>query len=222
MMLETATEYLTRLKKNNNREWFQENKKEFESAKTEFVGFIESLIARITEFDSEIFGIDAKKCLFRIYRDIRFSRDKTPYKTNFGAYISPGGKKSDVAGYYIHLEPARSFLAGGLYKPSTESLLKVRTSIVNETEDFLEIVENERFKTYFPNLTDTDKLKTAPRGFPKDHEAIEYLRLKNLIAVHPLEDLQVASDDLPEKSAEVFEAMQDFLIFIRNACAPEL
>lgn len=214
--MKTVLKFLRKLNKNNRRDWFLENKNEYEKAKGDFTVVVADLIQRISEFDQAVVGVNPEKCLFRIYRDIRFSRDKTPYKTNFGAYIAPNGKKSGVAGYYFHLQPGECFLAGGLYKPSGPDLFNVRTAIANRTEEFLDIIDSPKFKKYFPDITDTEKLKTAPRGFPKDHRAIQYLRLKNLIAVHRVSEDEVLREDFLDQTAEVFESMTEFIGFIRS------
>lgn len=219
MALKNVIAFLKKLKKNNNREWFQSHKSEFESAREDYSEFIGTLIGEIADFDGEVAGVEPKECLFRIYRDVRFSKDKSPYKTNFGAYIAPGGKKSGATGYYAHIEPGECFLAGGLYRPPTAQLNKVRKAIVSDPKRFSKIVEDRTFKKNFKDFTDTEKLKTAPRGFPKDHEALEYLRLKNLIAVHRVTEKEIVAPAFPKKAAKIFRSMYGLVDFIRSAAS---
>ena len=145
--------FLGELRKNNNREWFQANRKWYEQCRSEFEFFVTLLINEIGKFDRSIGALKASDCLFRIYRDIRFSPDKTPYKTNFGAYIAKGGRKSEFAGYYFHIEPGNCMLAGGIYMPSKEILKAIREEIYHNTEDFLAIIHNKDFQKVFLEIS---------------------------------------------------------------------
>src|SRR6266496_3900330 len=129
MLKKSTLDFLKKLKKNNNREWFNENKNLYLDAKEDFDYFVNELIQEISESDSSVAGLQPKDCTFRIYKDVRFSKDKTPYKTNFGAAIQQGGRKSPASGYYIHISPTEVFVAGGIYMPSPENLLKIRNYI---------------------------------------------------------------------------------------------
>ncbi len=129
MALEKTYKFLNELEANNNREWFAENKQKYQESKIEFENFIQGIILRLHEVDSQVGNLQAKDCIFRIFRDVRFSKDKVPYKTNFGAYMSTGGRKSPKAGYYLHVEPNSSFLGGGIYMPESANLNKIRTEI---------------------------------------------------------------------------------------------
>lgn len=186
-----SLEFLKGLEKNNNREWFQANRKKYEAARTEILAFVELLAAGIGKFDPELGPVDPKRALFRINRDIRFSLDKSPYKTNFGAFLARGGKKSGFAGYYFHIEPGGCFIAGGIYHPEPEILKKVRQEIFENPEEFQEIISGKTFREYFGELYD-DRLKTPPRGFPRDFAQIDLLRYKSYIV----------SRDLPESLLE--------------------
>ena len=129
-MLQPATlTFLKGLKKNNNKPWFDANRKKYEASKADFISFVDNTISAITKFDPAVSSLKAKDCIFRINRDIRFSKDKSPYKSNMGAYINPGGKKINTPGYYFHCEPGQSFAAGGLYIPEPGVLAKIRQEI---------------------------------------------------------------------------------------------
>ena len=152
MLKKSTVDFLKKLKKNNNREWFSTNKHLYEDAKTDFDTFVYELIQEIGEYDETIAHLQPKDCTFRIYKDVRFAKDKTPYKTNFGAAIQEGGRKSGVAGYYLHVQPGEFFLAGGLYMPEADKLLKIRNSIAANYDEFFEIVRNKEFKKFFKSI----------------------------------------------------------------------
>lgn len=215
--METTLKFLKQLAKNNNKEWFDENRKTYEASKTEFEKIVKSVIEKSLVFDKELGGVEAKKCLFRINRDIRFSKDKTPYKSNMGASINPGGKKGMGAGYYIHIEPGKSFLAGGCYMPEPPVLAAIRQEIDYHTKDFKRIIEAKDFKTYFKELADEgDKLKTAPKGYPKDHPELSLLQHKHFIATHYIKDDVILNINFPAYASKVFKAMLPLNLFLRK------
>jgi uncharacterized protein (TIGR02453 family) len=215
---ETIT-FLKRLDRNNNREWLQAHKPDFETAKEDFAKFVADLIGRISKFDPKVGGLLPESCTFRIYRDIRFSKDKKPYKTNFGAYLSPGGRKSSAPGYYFHLQPGQSFLAAGKHNPEPGELLQIRRTIANHTDEFLKILNARKLQKCFGEIRGP-KLKTAPKGFPKDHEAMEYLKLKSFIAyVEVPEDKFVVSREFPTFVASTFKETKPLVDFLRRALA---
>lgn len=216
--METTFKFLKQLAKNNSKEWFDENRKQYETSKAEFEKIVKAVIDKSALFDKELAGIEAKKCLFRINRDIRFSKDKSPYKLNMGASINPGGKKEMGAGYYIHIQPGKSFLAGGCYMPPPDVLAKIRQEIDYNTKDFKKILANKDFKTYFKELSDEgDKLKTAPKGYAKDHPELSLLQHKHFIVVHDLKDEQIMDKNFPTYAAKVFKAIHPLNLFLR-AC----
>lgn len=215
--METTLKFLKQLAKNNNKEWFDANRKTYEASKVEFERIVKSVIEKSLVFDKELAGVEAKKCLFRINRDIRFSKDKTPYKTNMGASINPGGKKGMGAGYYIHIEPGKSFLAGGCYMPEPEVLSAIRQEIDYHTKDFKKIIEAKDFKTYFKELADEgDKLKTAPKGYPKDHPELSLLQHKHFIVTHYIKDDVILDKNFPAYASKVFKAMLPLNFFLRR------
>lgn len=214
--MEATFKFLKQLAKNNQKEWFDANRKTYELCKAEFETVVKSVIDKNSAFDNTIAGIEAKKCLFRINRDVRFSKDKSPYKLNMGASISPGGKKEMGAGYYIHIQPGKSFLAGGCYMPDPVALPKIRQEIDYNTVEFKKIVNAKDFKTYFKELSQEDKLKTAPKGYPKDHPELGYLQHRHFIVVHDLKDNQVTDKNFPAYAANVFKAMLPLNVFLRR------
>jgi uncharacterized protein (TIGR02453 family) len=147
---------------------------------------------------------------------VRFSKDKSPYKLNMGASINPGGKKSEIPGYYIHIEPGKCFLAGGCYMPMPEMLAAIRQEIDYNTTEFKKILNAKDFKTYFKELSQDDKLKTAPKGYTKDHPEISLLQHKNFIMYHPIKDEEVQNKNFPTYAAKVFKAMLPMNEFLRN------
>ncbi|MGH2574523.1 MAG: DUF2461 domain-containing protein [Ignavibacteria bacterium] len=215
MLHKSTLDFLRHLKKYNNREWFKRNKSLYEDARKDFEFFAGELIQKISEFDESVSGLQPDDSIFRIYRDIRFSKDKSPYKINLACDISSGGKKHKNAGYYFHLQPGNnSFLAGGLYMPEPEKLMAVRKKILSSTPAFKGIINSRTFKKNFGKLWDGDKLKTAPKGFSKDHPDSDLLKYKSYIVSHELSDKQVLSSNAADYSARIFKSMismNDFL-----------
>lgn len=205
--------FLKNLKKNNNREWFASNKEDFIKIQAGVIVFIEELIHETGKFDEEILKIDPKKALFRIYRDIRFSKDKTPYKTHFAVSLGMG-KGSKIAGYYLHIEPGKSFLAGGVYNPSPAVLKEIRKEISAYGDDFLKILESEHFRQNFRGLSVEQKLQRVPAGYEKDHKMAEYLKLKNYVVSYPISDEDFFKHGAAKNFALIYKSIKplnDFL-----------
>ena len=209
--------FLDNLKENNYKEWFHENKPAYQIAKKEFEQFLAHAIADIAHFDKSVKNLEPKHCIFRINRDVRFSKDKSPYKTNFGGFIVPGGKNAGFAGYYIHIEPGNCFLAGGIYMPPPDRLKAVRTEIFENTADFKKIINSKNFKKHFNEITSEGKLKTAPKGFSKDFEDIDLLRHKHYTVIKYIDEKLVVSDKFMDDISEVFKALYPFNSFINEA-----
>jgi uncharacterized protein (TIGR02453 family) len=209
-------DFLKELKINNNREWFQEHKAEYQAAKTAFESFINDLIPRIRDFDPSIDMVTARDCAFRIYRDVRFSGDKSPYKTNMGAYIARGGKGSPMAGYYVHMEPGASFLAGGLYMPQPDVLKRVRQEIYFQWDEFRSILYDKKFSGVFGLMDDEQKLKKPPRDFPADFPGIDILKFKSFAVMHPVDDERAQSDDYLDYAAGVFGVLHPLNVFFNR------
>ncbi|WP_326982569.1 DUF2461 domain-containing protein [Chryseobacterium sp. MYb264] len=208
-------DFLKKLTKNNNREWFNENKDLYLESQQNVISFLEDLIHDMADFDQELRKIDAKKSLFRIYRDTRFSKDKIPYKTNFGASLGMG-KGSQKGGYYLHLEPGKSFIAGGIYMPESSILKEVRKEISLYGDDFIKILNNKEFKKHFPELDQADKLKKVPQGFEKEDPMAEYLKLKNFIIVYNLKDEEVLDESTIKNLTKIFKLMKPFNDFLNT------
>lgn len=214
--MEKVLQFLKELSENNNREWFQENKKWYDDSKEKILFLTDVLINEIGNFDASIRGLQPKDCMFRIFRDVRFSKDKSPYKTNFGSFICSGGRKSMNPGYYFHLEPSGCFVAGGIYMPPAETLRAVRSYLADHAEEFLEITSDSNFKASFPEMYD-DQLKTAPKGFPKDHEYIDLLKYKSFIYSKTFNDKEVKSKDYVEKMVDAFRTVSPVNQFLYRA-----
>lgn len=187
-------EFLSELSQNNNRDWFNEHKNEFVQLKDEFENYIDKLIPKIRDVDLTIGAIQAKNCIFRIYRDVRFSKNKDPYKTHFGAYIASGGRKSKTCGYYLHIDPNESFIAAGAYAPESQTLKEIRYEIMDHANSFKELIENKEFKRLYGELSG-EKLKTAPKGFPKDFEYLDLIKYKSYEVFHKLDMDLILSDN---------------------------
>jgi uncharacterized protein (TIGR02453 family) len=205
----TTMEFLAKLVKNNNRPWFQKNRAPYETARDNILEVTRFLIGEIAKFDSSIMGVEEKDCLFRIFRDARFSKDKSPYKTNFGAFIKSGGRGTAGAGYYFHVEPGGSMTAGGIYMPPAPELLAIRRAIAKRPVDFEKIILDKKFTRRFGGLSD-ERLKTAPKGFPKDHPAIEHLKWKHYIVFRSYADRDVVSPRYLDRCLEDFVVMAPF------------
>ena len=218
MRIEPSTlEFLADLAVNNNRDWFLANKKRFEAAQDNVTAFAGNMIGEIGKFDDAVATLDPRSCVFRIYRDVRFSKDKSPYKTNLSIYISPGGRKSMLPGYYFHVQPGHSFIAGGKHVPAGPELLKIRTTIADNSLEFLEIVNRKSFVERFGELRG-DRLKSFPKGFDQGNKASEYLKLKEFMAYLEIaDDRAVASDDFPKKLVKIIKEMFPLVAFLRRA-----
>lgn len=218
MISKTTFKFLKDLKANNNREWFNDNKPRYESAKEEFEEFITSLYGEIRKFDDSIGIIEPKKTIFRIYRDVRFSKNKDPYKTNFGAHIHPGDKQAvhSVAGYYLHIEPGgQSMLAGGAYLPQGPWLKAIRQEIDFNGKEFKKIINAKSFTSFFE--LEGDKLTRPPQGYDASHPDIELLKQKSFIAVNHPSDKLVQSPDFLNHCKKAFKALYPFDQFLNKA-----
>lgn len=218
MIQPSTLEFLKKLKKNNNRDWFEKNKDAYKAAQADVEQTVNGIITGIRTFDKRIEStLDAKKCLFRIYRDTRFSKDKTPYKTNLGASINPGGRMAAVPGYYLHIEPGGCFLAGGMYMPPAPELAKIRQEIDYNLDEFQKLLKAKEFKKYFNGLDEIDKLKTAPKGYAKDHPALGLLQHKHFIVSAYLKDTELSSKGFVKQATGIFKAMHPLSLFLQRA-----
>lgn len=210
-------DFIAGLKQNNHKDWMDAHREEYLAAKAEFEKLINFLIPQLQQFDESIHGVLAKDCIFRINRDIRFSKDKSPYKTNFGAFMAEGGRKTWKAGYYLHLEPGdESMIAGGIYMPPGEVLKKIRQEVDYNPAELKKIVSQEKFRQNFEEIQG-EKLKTAPKGYPADHPNIEFLKLKSYTVLQKVPDRVVKSAEFPDKVVEVFSVMHPFNEYLNVA-----
>ena len=206
-------DFLRQLAANNNREWFVEHKAMYQAATQEFDKLLAMLIARIGEFDSSIRHLQPKDCTYRIYRYLRFSPDKTPYKIHLGGFISAKGKKSLHCGYYFHLQPEGSLYAGGTYGLTPKQLQEIRYAIFDGIEEYRKIVENKHFKHFFPSIGEA-QLKSAPKGFPKDFPYMELLKPKDFTVWKYLDDSFFQQPDFVDALVEYAKASKPFLDFL--------
>ncbi len=206
--------FLEELSRNNNREWFQDNKPRYQEAHAQLLGFLEEMIPRMADVDPAIKGLQPKQCVFRIYRDVRFSKDKRPYKTNFGASINRGGRKISAPGYYLHLEPGKSFIGGGIYMPPPAELKAIRNEIYFNSKEFLSIINAPEFQM---ELMQDDKLKLAPKGFPKDYKHVDLLKYKHYVVGHALSDEDVMGADFEDLFLETITRVHQLNKFLYRA-----
>ena len=216
MLAKDTLDFLKKLDKNNNRDWFNANKAAFQRANDNVIAIAGESIGRIAKFDPAIGGIDPKSCVFRIYRDVRFSKDKSPYKTNLGAFIAPGGKKDMAPGYYFHVQPGMFFAAAGKHMPDASETLKIRNAIAANTREFTKIVGAKKFKDRFGDM-DGDRLVKPPKGFAADHPAIEYLKLKSFTVSEKFSEKAVLGGDYIKLLVDSFKAAYPLNEFLRAA-----
>lgn len=207
--------FLKGLAANNSKEWMDAHKADYQLARQNFIDLVHKAISTTSTFDAEIAGEDAKKCVFRLNRDVRFSANKDPYKTNFGGSITKGGRKSGNPGYYIHIMPGNNFVGGGLYQPMPDTLRKIRQEIDYNGPELRKIIDSSDFKSHFDQPYD-DQVKTAPKGYAKDHEHIDLIRYKSFIYMRSFSDKEAQSPDFTDQIEGVFRAIKPYLDFFRK------
>jgi uncharacterized protein (TIGR02453 family) len=220
MLQPSSLQFLKQLQKNNSKEWFDQNRKNYELAKADFAFLINELIKEFGKKDACISHLTAKETVFRINRDVRFSKNKDPYKSNMGASINSGGKKSMTAGYYFHFEPGgKSFMGGGLYMAEPDKIKKVRQEIDYNWTEFKKILLNKKFKEQYQDLSMSEGLSLVrePKGYEKDNPAINYIKLKSWIAMVPITDKMLTDKSLVKTISQAFEALQPMIIFLNRA-----
>ncbi len=214
--LSPILKFLTKLEKNNNKPWFDENRAEYQQCRETWIQVSQYLLEYTSEIEPDFLAQDPRKCIFRINRDIRFSHNKKPYKNNFGIYLVPGGKKSPNSGYYLHLEPGNSFIAGGIHSPDSERLNLIREKISKHGDTFLKILNNKKFKQCFGALNQEQRLKRPPRGFDKEHPYIELLKQKNFIIWEKVSDKEVLDKKFMDRVVDRFMVMDDFIKYLNQ------
>lgn len=220
--MENVLRFLSELANNNNRDWFETNKLRYTESRNKVLFMTEVLINEIRKFDNTIPALEAKNCMFRIFRDTRFSGDKRPYKTNFGSFIANGGRRSECPGYYFHLEPGKSFVGGGLYKPSSAILKAVRVHIAANGQDLINLINREPFNQSLPDIY-SDQLKTTPKGFPKDHPFIDLLRNRSFTYSANIPDELLTNGSFFEVAVNAYKELHPvnsfFLDALHNDCS---
>ena len=211
--------FLQALSKNNERAWFEKNKPTYLQAKEHFEIFVGKFLNELIKFNPSLAGLNPKKLPFRIYRDVRFSKDKSPYKTNMGAGFSPNGKLIQEPGYYLHIQAGGSFFAGGIYMPDPANLSKIRQEIDYNGDKLEKILKDKKFRKWFKGFSDFDKLKTVPKGYVKDHPRLDWLKHKTFIVTHAFTDAQVKDKNFLKQIVEAARAMKPLNDFLKDAMA---
>jgi len=220
-MIEQKTlDYIADLKANNDREWFLKNKDAYTAAQDNIIAFTGELLKELSKVDPYISAdTDPKKCVMRIYRDIRFSKDKTPYKHWFGIHKLSQGKYALENGYYLHIEPGHTFIAGGCWWPQGDQLKAIRQEIDYNADDLKAIIDAPKFKELFGDFRAQEQLKTIPNGYEADNENIDLIKLKSFVASHKLTDAELKQKDVAVRIATIFKEIQPLLVFLQNAIA---
>lgn len=216
MIQPNTIRFLEQLKLNNNRDWFTSNRMAYEAARSNFFDFINNTIVGIRAFDPTIGSLEAKECTFRINRDIRFSHNKEPYKTNMGAYMARGGRKSLLAGYYFHLEPGASFISGGIYMAPPENMKKIRIEMDTYSDELLSILNSNTFKGSFLAF-DSDSLKRVPQGFSAESPVADLLKMKHITPFREVTTAEITSNGLLGSTLETLKALHPLIAFFNRA-----
>ena len=217
MITAQTIKFLKALKKNNNKEWFDANRNSYEYAKKEFLIQVGEILDEMKSIDSALLHLEPKNCVFRINRDVRFSSNKDPYKTNFGASFSKGGKKIESAGYYLHLEPGNHFIGGGFWMPDSSSVKKIRMEIDYNFDEFKSILHHKSFKKLYDGLSEEVKLSRPPRDYEENNPAIEFIKLKSFTALVGLNDNDILNKNLTSIVVKHFEAIKPLIDFLNKA-----
>lgn len=219
MLKKSTLQFLKSLDKNNNKPWFEAHRNDYDMAKADFAAFVQALIDGFGKKDSSIKNLVAKDCMFRINRDVRFSKNKAPYKNNFGASINKSGKAGPCAGYYFHLQPGAAFTGGGMWMPLPEDLKKIRQEIDYNLKDFRKIIGAPKFKSLYGGLSDEPefRLSRVPKGYEPDNEAADLLKYKSYVATLNWTDKDLLSPDLVKKTIAAFETLRPLIDFINQS-----
>ena len=218
-MLDTTTfTFLKKLSANNNKAWMDEHRNDYEKARNNFIEFVKEMIIELSAIDNSLSALNAKDCIFRINRDIRFSKDKRPYKNNFAAYFNKGGKKGPGAGYYLHAEPGKCFMACGVWMPEPKMLADIRQEIDYNYKEFESILKGKKFKTNFESgLDESDILSRPPKGYEADNPAVGYLKLKSFIVRKDLSEKDFTKPNSEKDFAKVFQTAKPMIDFINRS-----
>jgi uncharacterized protein (TIGR02453 family) len=223
MITKEAIQFIDDLKANNNTEWMHANKKRYDNYKKDYHLFIASVLEEMKPLDKSLDQLEIKNCTFRINRDIRFSKDKQPYKTNIALWLSTNKNRKNSPGYYIHFEKGSSFIAGGVWCPEANELKNIRKEIAFFYDDLEAIVNNSTFKKEFKEITreESNLLKKAPKGYEPNHPAIEFLKLKSYTCSQKIDDKLFLDKDFSKKIAEKLIALKPLNEFLNRALETE-
>lgn len=218
MIQPSTIKFLKDLRKNNNKPWFDGHRDQYDAAREDVISLAGELIKAIAVFDPLVSNLQPKECIFRINRDIRFSKDKTPYKTNMACYFNKAGKKGNGAGYYLHIEPGSSFAAGGIWMPAATDLAKIRQEIDYGFEEWKKLTGNPTFKKQFPaGLADNEVLTRPPKGYDENNPAIDFIKMKSFVISKPFADAGVQDRSFVKAVAKTFLHIYPLVNFLNKA-----
>ncbi|MCD4710571.1 MAG: DUF2461 domain-containing protein [Bacteroidales bacterium] len=215
--MKNALSFIKELEQNNNRDWFNTHKNRYQEALEIFRGFAGELLTGISQFDPLLGNLVPKDTIFRIYKDVRFSKDKLPYKTHFGCWMTKGGRKSTDAGYYFHLEPGESFMAAGVWMPPREQLNLIRQEIRFNPEPYLELINTPAMKERYERGGKEDMLKKGPAGFPKEFIHMEEVKYKHYIWSRYYSDDTILKSNFVHSVAEDFKGLYPLVSYLNHA-----
>jgi uncharacterized protein (TIGR02453 family) len=216
--LQKTLDFLRDLRDNNERPWFEANRKRYQEARAAFETLIEDVLLAFSDVE-DLDDTSVKDCVYRINRDVRFSKDKSPYKVNMGAIIGRGGRKGNAPSYYLQIQPCECFIAGGVYMPDMAQLGRIRDFIAEDARELRGILADAEFQKYY--TFSGDQLKTAPKGYPADHPDIDLLRYKQFLASHMLSEADVLSDDLVPHIVAACKALKPFVHYFHDVLTQE-
>lgn len=218
-MIQTETlRFLKGLKRHNHKTWFDENRPRYLAAKEDFEQLVTQVLEHFGPIEPEIASLSVKDCVFRIYKDVRFSKDKTPYKTHLAAGFNRGGKKVHFPGYYLHVEPdGHSFIGGGMWMPAAPELKKIRQEIDYNLKEFEALLKSKPFLKLYGGLSEEDMLSRPPQGYTADNPALEYLKRKSFIAGCTLPDEVLVSKKALKEIMHRFNTLKPLIDFLNRA-----
>ncbi len=223
MLQEATLQFFRDLKDNNTKLWFDENRAAYDAYRNDYLTLADHLAQEMVKYDPTLKGLTIRDTTFRIYRDVRFSKNKAPYKTQIGIVLQAGGRKSPLCAYYLHIEPGKSHAGGGLWMPESHILNKARKEIYYFFDEFKNIIQSQGFKKTFSGFEEVEgqKLSRPPKGYEAENPAIEYLKFKSLIVSKAIPDKIMTSDKLIPEVIEIFKTLQPLVEFINRGIMSE-
>ena len=218
MIQKNTIDFLKLLRENNNKPWFDAHKKQYEEARAAFVQSVENIITVLAKIESDLANLTPKECIFRINRDVRFSKDKRPYKNNMSAYFNKAGKKGNGAGYYVHVEPGQSFIAAGIWMPAPEDLAKIRQEIDYNFDEWKKLIGSRGFKKQFEKGIDkSNSLVRPPKGYDAENPAMDFLKLKSFVVTKPFSDTSLMNKSFAAELLQSFRDVKPMIDFINRS-----